>query len=466
MRLRLLIATVVLTVLIAAIGSARRFHQPDSSQPLPPTEFDQMQTASRVVVEEAALSLIRKDARPQRLQPFSDSAWPGFRGSNRISEVRDIAIVADWDSSPPKELWRMKIGEAWSGITVIDGLVYTQEQRDESDMITCYDLETGTEVWVHADPVRLPDSESRTGPRSTPECADGKVFSIGSTGLMHCLDRKTGDAIWSKSMTDDLAGKLPRDGMSCSPLVLNDSVVVFVPQCASGSICALDRQTGKVRWRGGSGQTSFSSPHFAVFADVPQILMISELGAEAIEIGTGKVLWIYDSPLESGSRMLQPVPLSDDSFLLPTGIGRGIERVSVRREEGEWRTTMVWESMEFNPYASDFSIHDGCLYGDDEGINCCVDLFNGEQLWKKGRLEGQALMFPDAGQQLTLASNGRLVLQKLNRDAYTEQAVFQAVGSPCLGHPAWIGDRLVIRNRDQMACFQMPTESVKPNTRN
>ena len=102
----------------------------------------------------------------------------------------------------------------------------TQEQRNENECTTCYDAQTGHLLWSHADPSHYGTTIAGEGPRCTPTVVSNRVFSLGATSLLNCLDLVTGTLVWSRDITKDAGSHVPEWGFAGSPLRVDDKVVV------------------------------------------------------------------------------------------------------------------------------------------------------------------------------------------------------------------------------------------------
>ena len=194
------------------------------------------------------------------------SEWPGFRGPKRDGVIRGVRIETDWSRTPPVELWRRAIGPGWSSFAVHRGLIYTQEQRGEHEVVSCYRLSTGELVWQHRDPVRFYESNGGAGPRATPTVSNGHVYTMGATAIVNALDAATGAVAWSRNAQADTGASMPGWGFAGSPLVVGDAVIV----AASGRLVAYEAANGKPRWVRQTGGSGYSSPHLATIDGVSQ----------------------------------------------------------------------------------------------------------------------------------------------------------------------------------------------------
>jgi outer membrane protein assembly factor BamB len=188
---------------------------------------------------------------------------PQFFGRERTGTVRDVQLSGDWSTEPPKQLWRQPIGAGWSSFAVVGGRAYTQEQRGEEELVTCYDALTGAILWSHADNVRFFQWQGGEGPRGTPAVLDGRVYTIGATGILQCLDAANGQRIWSRNTLEEHQLDNLTWGVSCSPLVFGGTVVVTGGQTAGPTVLAYRRTTGEPLWKAGTDKSSYASPTLA-----------------------------------------------------------------------------------------------------------------------------------------------------------------------------------------------------------
>ncbi len=386
-------------------------------------------------------------AAPVRAKTGAD--WPGFRGPGRDSIVRGVRIETDWAASPPVELWRRPIGPGWSSFAVRGDLLYTQEQRGDDEVVTCYNLTTGEPVWRHTDPVRFYESNGGAGPRATPTLSNGRVYTFGATGVLNALDADDGAVVWSRNPASDTDTEVPGWGFSSSPLVIDDVVMV----AAGGKLAAYDLATGEPRWYGPAGGGGYSSPHRVTIDGVAQVLLLSGAGAISVAPADGKLLW--EHLWKSGARIVQPAVTADGDVLI--GDNEGIGRIAVAHGPGKWTVEERWTSNGLKPYFNDFVVHNGHAFGFDGVMLACIDLEKGKRKWKGGRYgHGQLVLLPEQDLLLVLSEQGELALAKATPDQFTELARLPAIEGKTWNHPVLVGDVLLVRNGEEMVAFRLP----------
>lgn len=385
----------------------------------------------------------------------ASAEWPGFRGSHRDSIARGTRIDPNWSASPPRELWRRDVGPGWSSFAVSQGLIYTQEQRGEDEVVSCYNLADGQPVWQHRDATRFWESNAGPGPRGTPTLHEGRAYTFGATGIVNALDAATGKVIWSRNAAADVGKKAPEWGFSSSPLVIGDVVIVAV----TGTLAGYDRATGAPRWTGPADGKSYSSPHRLEIDGVTQVVLMSGVGATSVAPADGRVLWQHAWP---GWAIVQPAQIAPGELLLSTSDRLGARRIEVARTAEGWTTKERWTSTRLKAYFNDFVLHRGHAYGFDGGILTCIDLETGERRWKGGRYgSGQVLLLADQDVLLVVSEQGGLGLVQATPGEFKELAQVPALKGKTWNHPVLAGDVLLVRNDREMVAFRLARSAPK-----
>lgn len=382
-----------------------------------------------------------------------DAVWPGFRGAQRDGVAHAARIDADWSQKPPVAMWRRAVGPGWSSFAVRDNLLYTQEQRGNDEVVSCYNLTTGKPVWRHNDAARFWESNAGAGPRSTPTLGGERVYTFGATGILNALDATSGAVIWSRNAATDTKTKVPIWGFASSPLVVGNVVIV----AAASSLAAYDIANGNPRWVGPTNPRGYSSPHLATIGGVAQVMLLNGEGVVSVAPADGTVLWKY---AWEGDSIVQPAVTTDGDVLIGSGSGLGSEvgmrRLAVTHGPGGWTAQERWTSIGLKPYFNDSVVHKNLAFGFDGSNIACIDLGNGERKWKGGRYgHGQIVLLPDQDLLLVLSEEGEVALVKATSDQFTEVARFKAIEGKTWNHPVVVGDVLLVRNDQEMAAFRL-----------
>jgi outer membrane protein assembly factor BamB len=388
--------------------------------------------------------------------------WPGFRGPRRDGIVAGVKLRRDWDQRPLKELWRHPIGLGWSGFSIVGDVAFTQEQRGENECVVCYKVEDGTEVWVHADQVKLKivELQGDDGPHATPEFHEGRLYTLGGTGLLNCLDARTGRKLWQRDILKDAGGdgepvKNIEWGMSGSPLIVDNLVIASPGGFQDRATIAYDRLTGDIVWHGGNYQAGYASPYLATLYGVRQVIIFHGEGIAGHDLASGRPLWNYEWKNTPKVNAAQPIAFDDGSVLFGCSYGVGSARIDLmQRDDKQWQTQLRWKTPKFRPKFNDFVLRDEFVYGLDDGILTCLHAGTGQQKWKNGRFGyGQLLLVDDL--LLILSEKGELALVEAMPDAFREVARMQALDSICWNHLALAHGKLLVRNNHLAAAYDL-----------
>lgn len=388
--------------------------------------------------------------------------WPAFRGPNRDGIVRDVRIATDWKSRPPRQVWKRRIGPAWSSVVIVGDRLFTQEQRGDWEVVVCLDtMNEGRTLWSHKDAVRHEDVQGGAGPRATPTFAGGRLFTLGATGILNCLDAATGERRWSRDIAADTGAKVPMWGFSSSPLVVGKRVVVFAGGESDKTLLAYDIDSGGPAWSAAAGKVSYSSPHLASVGGERQLLFVSDGGVFAFDPSTGAKRWEYHTPAGNPGvpRAVQPRAVGATGVLFDAGPDVGTTLIDVAHQGKSWIPAERWTTRDLKPSFNDFVVHGNALYGFDGRVFTCIDLATGERRWKDGRYgSGQVLLLGDQPLLVVVTDEGEVVLVAANPDEHQELGRFRAIKGKTWALPVIAHGRLYVRNAREIACYELPVK--------
>jgi len=185
-----------------------------------------------------------------------------------------------------------------------------------------------------------------------------------------------------------------------------------------------------------------------------QIVVVSSSRVVGLAPENGALLWSYNWDTQNGINVSQPIVVDQNRFFISSGYGKGAALVEVKGSGNSFTASTVWENMNMKNKFNSSVLHNGYVYGLDEGILVCLDVNTGERKWKEGRYGyGQVIL---AGDHLIVSSDqGDIALVKASPDRYTELARFKAVEGQTWNYPAIAEGRLLVRNSNQMAAFDI-----------
>jgi outer membrane protein assembly factor BamB len=403
--------------------------------------------------------------------------FPQFLGPNRNGWIAGPRLARDWKSSPPRQIWKQAIGAGWSSFAASNGYAVTLEQHGDEERVVCYEIETGQAIWNHVITTRHESVLGGVGPRSTPTIHAGRVYALGATGVLRCLNDR-GELLWSDDLRRRYGVTAEGDeqqvmfGRAASPLIVNSQVIVpggGSPGNAK-NLVAFDGQTGRLKWEAesqipnaGADQISYASPTLATLAGRPQVLIVNESTASGHDPSTGERLWFHPWPGRSNgnANVSQSVAVGSNQVLLTKGYGGGAELIELSVPAmGIERDILTVQSLWKVPRSlqtkfSNVVLHQGHAFALSEGILECVSLADGQRRWKRGRYgHGQILGVGEL--LLVLSEEGELHLLELNPESFVHLGTHQVLQGKTWNTLCLHGKRLLVRNATQAACLELP----------
>jgi outer membrane protein assembly factor BamB len=462
--------TVMIGTVVVLVGLAAMFRFREVSGSMVPTFVPRWSGSAGNLGK-----LETSPAEPIDMATTTPDDFPQFLGPQRSGWLAGPELARNWSANPPKLLWKRPIGAGWSAFAAVNGYAVTLEQRGDDEWVACYEIATGNPVWGHSVAGRHYNPMGGLGPRSTPTIHQGRVYALGATGVLRCLDGSTGKLLWSDDLRKRYGLSADEDeamvmwGRAASPLVVDNLVVVpggGLPGKAK-NLVAFDADSGRVAWEseskkndGSPDQIAYASPSLATLAGRRQILIINESTASGHDPAMGQALWDFPWPGNSNgdASSSQAVSIDDNRVLLSKGYSGGAELIEIKADSasGSLTATSVWKVPRvLQTKFTNVVVQGGHAYGLSEEILECVELETGKRKWKNGRYgHGQVLGVGDL--LLVLSEEGELHLVELNPLKFSHLGEVQAIEGQTWNNLCLYGNRLLIRNAQEAACYELP----------
>ena len=455
-------ACVVVVLLIAAFAAFLVFRSRSKEAHYAELEHHRQQQAAQAPPVAAATATPVTQASPgaspsQTAAPSTATGrnyWTNFRGPKRDGNYEATPVLTSWPANGLSQLWKQPVGLGYASFSIADGRAYTIEQRRAQEVVAAYDVATGRELWTQAWNAAYND-ETGDGPRATPTWDQGRLYALGATGELRCLDANSGSIIWGKNiLADNQARNLPW-AMAASPLIVDDKVIVLPGGGNNKSVVAYNKMTGAPVWKVLNDTQAYVSPMLVDLADRRQIVVVTASRVVGLVPETGALLWSYPWNTDNGINVSQPIMVDKNRFFISSGYGKGAALIEVKGSGQSFTANMVWENINMKNKFNSSVFHNGYIYGLDEGILTCLDVNTGERKWKGGRYGYGQVLLASGHLIVTNGDTGDLALVKASPDQYVELARFSALQGQTWNYPAIADGRLLVRNANEMAAYDI-----------
>lgn len=380
--------------------------------------------------------------------------WPQWRGPNRDGISRETGLLKQWPVEGPPLAWKAKgAGTGYSSMSIAQGRLYTMGLRGDSEYVIAFDVATGKEVWATPNGGAYRDSRG-DGPRGTPTIDGDKLYALGGNGDLSCLEARTGRAVWKMNILQKFGGENIGWGISESPLVLGDRVLVNAGG-PGASIVALNKKDGTVLWKTQSDKAGYSSAISLQVGGKTQVVFFTQERALGLDPVDGKVLWEYARPSNNVANVATPVARANRVWI-SSDYGTGGGLVEIRADAKGVTASEVYFTKEMRNHHSSSVLIGDHLYGFSGGILTAMRFDTGEVAWKDRSVGKGSLVYAD-GNLYCLSENGVVGLVEATPTAYREKGRFniKQENLPTWAHPVIAGGRLYIRDQDAIYAFDV-----------
>lgn len=384
--------------------------------------------------------------------------WPQWRGPNRDGISLETGLRTRWPSGGLPVLWKVPGGDGFSSLSIVDGRVYTMVEREEAEWVLCLDAETGQELWKVRSAGSYREPQGGNGPRATPTVDGPRIYTLGATGSLMCLDRLSGGVLWQRNILKDFQAENLQWGVSTSPLVEGNLLLVNVggPQA---SVVAFHKISGEVVWKSYDDVAGYSSPIAIDVDGVREVVFFCGRSVVGLSPADGTVHWKH--PWTTLSDMNIATPIYSPPYLFISsgrGTGSGVFRLEARN--GSVQAVSVWKSRVMQNHFNSCVQRGRYVYGFDNSILKCIRLADGEVMWAD-RSVGKGSLIAAQGHLWILGEQGDLGVAEATPEGYREHGRMKILEYKSWTPPALAGGRLYVRDQQHIACIDLRADSSR-----
>jgi outer membrane protein assembly factor BamB len=408
----------------------------------------------------AALTVFAGTAGPAAAQrPVKTFDWPQWRGPARNEISQEPGLFKSWPAEGPKLLWKSpNRGGGYSTPSVARGRILGMGYRGNDEFVWALDADTGEEIWATPIAVANRGVGYGEGSRSTPTVDGDRLYVVGVSGHLTCLDFATGQKRWQRNMVSEFGGGVPPWGYTESPLIDGDKCIA-TPGGRQATVIAVNKLTGEEIWR--SQVPEGDSAHYASaiafeFGGIRQYAQFLQGGVVGISAKDGRYLWRYKSPANGTANCSTPIYSNGHIFAASSyGVGGGLAKLTA---DGQNITaTEVYFTKNMKNHHGGLVLLNGHLYGFDESNLTCLDFMTGELKWRN-RSTGKGSLTCVDGMLYLRGEDGAVALAPANPTAYQQVGRFDQPdrsGKNAWAHPVVSNGKLLLRDQDVMLCYEV-----------
>lgn len=391
--------------------------------------------------------------------------WPQFRGHYRDGISRETGLDDDWGENGPGEVWRVPIGEGYSGMSVVGNRLYTmysaegeamegedgeEAEAKKMEYAAAFDATSGEELWRTVIGEHL-DTEFGNGPRATPTVDGDAIYVVGSWGDLAALDRETGEKRWGLSLMETFGSQRPYWGFSGSALIDDNRLIIEGGGGEGKSYAALDKSSGEILWTSGDGRPGHNSPIQVDMMGETRYVYVAGGKLRCID-EDGQEIWAHDWP--PGETHASPVYIAPDMIYASGAEGVGAQLIKVKEGPDGAELEELWKEPRLRNHFSTSVVHEGHIFGFDNATLKSVAVESGEMTWGKRGLGKGSLIYAD-GDLLVLSDRGELLLIEATGEEYREKARIQALEGRSWTSPTLAHGKLYLRNHTEMVSYDL-----------
>ena len=415
-----------------------------------------MTTRARVTTLALAVGVLTLTLLPLEAQRSSND-WVQWRGPNRNGVITGFTAPAAWPETLTQR-WRVEVGTGYASPIAAGDRVYVFSRRGDNEGMSAHDAATGKELWRagYEAPYKMHSAAvpHGQGPKSTPIFSNGRLFSIGMTGVVTAWDAATGKTLWQKPGTEPVPLYTSH---AFSPMVDGNNVIFHVGGHGKGALTAFDINTGAVKWSWTGDGPSYGSPVIATISGTRQLIIVTQDKIIGVDPASGALFWERAFPSKISVNSGTPVMAGDTVIVggsdLPTQAFTPVKNGST------WTTTTVWENNDIPLRHTNMVLAGDLIFGmttKNSGQYFAVNAKTGQSLWTSPGRQGTAGAIMRFGDYFfSLQNNGELLVIRNSPSAFDVVKRYKVAEGETWAEPVFSGNRILIKDLNHVTLWTL-----------
>jgi outer membrane protein assembly factor BamB len=380
--------------------------------------------------------------------------WPQWRGPNRDGSIVSFRAPGAWPDRLTQK-WKIDIGLGYATPILVGNRLYVYSRKEDNEVMTAVDADSGRQIWKasYPAPFTLNPAAARheKGPKSTPAFADGRLFTLGMSGIVTAYNAADGKQLWQKPAPP----VAPLYHTAMSPLVDRGMLIIHAGGHNQGALTAFDPATGAVKWAWNGDGPSYGSPIVAEFGGMRQVIVLSQENVVGVSETTGELLW--KRPFSTQFSQNAITPIVHGGSIIISGLEKGVTAFKVLKRDNRWTTENVWENQDVALYMANAVVVRDVLFGMSHrrsGQFFALDANTGKTLWTSPPRQATNAAISYAGDLLfILEDEGELIVAKASPTGFEPVKRYTVADSATWAAPTIAGNRIFVKDTSSLALF-------------
>ncbi len=397
--------------------------------------------------------------------------WPQWGGPGANFRVEDAGLADQWPDDGPKKLWSRELGEGYAAISSDGTSLFTMYSirakddkgkfsRDGQEVLVALDPKTGKQTWAFAYDAPWPedlDMPFGPGPNATPVIVGDRIFSIGCTAKLHCLDKNTGKLIWAKDLGTEYDIELDAYGYSASALPYKKTIILPIGGEGKG-LMAFSMADGSTVWKNQDFALTFSTPILINVNGEDQLVSFTPTEVSGLNPDNGDLLWKHPHETKYGANISSPVWCGDNIVFVSSAYGMGSRALKLTRTGDKTTVEELWYNKKLRIHHADAIAIGDYVYGSSGDFGptffTAINAKTGEMAWRK-RGFSKATCVSAGDKMIILDEDGQLALARANPKDPEVLSKCQLLQKTAWTVPTLIGKTLYVRDRKSIMALDL-----------